>query len=105
MASSARSSIRLDTYHSGILSFLCGACGWQKSSGIAASPLRSTLPLRSRVYCVVYSVQPVPLGSAGSDLGAESKGANHRSGHRNVARRGGAFRALFGAPFFTAAAL
>src|SRR5579859_2535317 len=38
-ASRARSIIRLDTYHSGSRSFWCGAVGWQKSSGMAASPL------------------------------------------------------------------
>src|SRR5262245_9248352 len=37
-ASSARSIIRLETNHSGILSFLCGVFGWQKWSGIAVSP-------------------------------------------------------------------
>jgi hypothetical protein len=36
-ASSARSIIRLDTYHSGIRSFLCGATGWQKLRGMLAS--------------------------------------------------------------------
>src|SRR5580704_4782492 len=35
MASSARSSMRLETYHSGSFSFLCGAVGWQKSAGMA----------------------------------------------------------------------
>src|SRR5712691_326215 len=38
MASSARSIIKLEMYHSGIFSFLCGVLGWQKWSGIAASP-------------------------------------------------------------------
>src|SRR5207247_8446161 len=33
-ASSARSIIRHEIYHSGILSFLCGVCGWQKCSGM-----------------------------------------------------------------------
>jgi ABC-type uncharacterized transport system ATPase subunit len=37
-ASSARSIIRLETNHSGILSLLCGVFGWQKWSGIAAPP-------------------------------------------------------------------
>jgi hypothetical protein len=37
-ASSARSIIRLETNHSGILNFLCGMFGWQKWSGIAAFP-------------------------------------------------------------------
>src|SRR6202048_1987452 len=36
IASTARSSIRLEMYHSGIRSFLCGALGWQKCRGIAA---------------------------------------------------------------------
>src|SRR5260221_1753440 len=38
MASSARSIMRLETNHSGILNFLWGVFGWQKWSGIAASP-------------------------------------------------------------------
>src|SRR6266540_7224561 len=42
-ASSARSIIRVETYHSGIFSFLCGVFGWQKLSGIAAPP-ESTHP-------------------------------------------------------------
>jgi hypothetical protein len=37
-ASSARSIIRPETNHSGILNFLCGVFGWQKWSGIAAPP-------------------------------------------------------------------
>src|ERR1017187_10277751 len=37
IAASARSSMRLETYHSGSLSFLCGAVGWQKSTGIVLS--------------------------------------------------------------------
>jgi hypothetical protein len=30
--------MRFETNHSGIPNFLCGAFGWQKWSGIAASP-------------------------------------------------------------------
>jgi hypothetical protein len=37
-ASSARSIIRPETNHSGILNFLCGVFGQQKWSGIAAPP-------------------------------------------------------------------
>src|SRR6266853_1735421 len=34
-ASRARSIIRVDTYHSGMRSFLCGASGWQKWRGMS----------------------------------------------------------------------
>src|ERR1700728_767392 len=37
-ASTARSIIRLETYHSGILSFSWGAVGWQRSSGMVLHP-------------------------------------------------------------------
>src|SRR5208282_3903788 len=37
IASRARSIIKSETYHSGSFSFLCGAAGWQKSSGMASN--------------------------------------------------------------------
>src|SRR5438874_13579298 len=68
-ASSARSIIRLETYHSGIFSFLCGVFGWQKWSGMIG--VLSGLANRPALDCTASGPNaPVLHQPAGSPRGA-----------------------------------
>src|ERR1043166_7727075 len=67
MASSARSIIRLETYHSGIFNFLCGVFGWQKCSGMVGTlALRGSPRIESaQQFCGRASAPGRPLREQG----------------------------------------
>src|SRR5260370_40554078 len=60
MASSARSIMRLETNHSDILNFLWGVFGWQKWSGMAASPRVACDHASTRFVCVSIGSVALP---------------------------------------------